>query len=72
MAHDLDDFSQLWQRHLTLLRDDFSTTSVQALPSGSQSLSFDGEGAGHGAPERRHPWDEKMDVMGDSLDEMTL
>jgi hypothetical protein len=75
MAQETDDFSQLWQRHLTVLRDDFSAASVQALPSlPSGSRSFDGETAGDGAPERRpsHPWDEKMDSVVDPLDELTL
>ena len=65
-----DDFSQLWQRHLTVLRDDFSATSVQALPSlPSVSQSLDGE-ALEGNP--AHPWDEKFDSVVDALEELTL
>ncbi len=72
MAQDLEEFSQLWQRHLSVLRDDFSTTSVQALPSQpSGSRTFDSEGADYGAPEgiSGHDWDENT---GDALDELTL
>ena len=71
MAQDPEEFSQLWQRHLTVLRDDFSATSVQALPSQpSGSRTFDSEGADH-APEgiSGHNWDENT---GDALDELTL
>ena len=66
-----DEFSRLWQRHLTALRDDFSATSVQALPSlPSESRSFDEEAA----PNRglAHPWDEKIESVVDVLDELTL
>ncbi len=81
MAQDMDDFSHLWQRHLTVLRDDFSSTSVQALPSlpslprsRRRSLNRDNdshdERAQHGAP--AHAWDEKMDSIVDALDEITL
>jgi hypothetical protein len=71
MAHDVDDeFSQLWQRHLTVLRDDFSATSVQALPSlPSGSWSFDDDDRGR---EAAHTWDEKMDSVVEALDELTL
>jgi hypothetical protein len=71
MAHDVDDeFSQLWQRHLSVLRDDFSATSVQALPSlPSGSWSFDTEDRERGAA---HVWDETMDSVVDALDELTL
>lgn len=75
MAQETNDFSQLWQRHLTVLRDDFSAASVQALPSlPSGSRSFDGEAAGERDPERRssHPWGEKMGSVADALDELTL
>jgi hypothetical protein len=66
-----DEFSRLWQRHLTALRDDFSATSVQALPSlPSESRSFDEDAA----PDRglAHPWDEKIESVVDVLDELTL
>ncbi|KAK3293826.1 uncharacterized protein B0H64DRAFT_398776 [Chaetomium fimeti] len=72
MAQEVDDeFSRLWQRHLTALRDDFSATSVQALPSlPSESRSFDEEAA----PDRdlAHPWDDKIGSVVDMLDELTL
>jgi hypothetical protein len=64
-----DEFSRLWQRHLTALRDDFSATSVQALPSlPSESRSLDGEVAPDKDP--AHPWDEKIDSVVDALDEL--
>ncbi len=73
MAQDPEEFSQLWQRHLTVLRDDFSATSVRASPSQpSGSQTFDSEGAGYEAPEggsSEHDWDENS---GDALDELTL
>jgi hypothetical protein len=71
MAHEVDDeFSQLWQRHLSVLRDDFSVMSVQALPSvPSGPRSFDGEGRER---EPVHPRDEKMDSVVDALYELTL
>jgi hypothetical protein len=66
-----DEFSRLWQRHLTALRDDFSATSVQALPSlPSESRSLDGEVAPDKGP--AHPWDEKIDSVVDALDELAL
>lgn len=66
-----DEFSRLWQRHLTVLRDDFSATSVQALPSlPSEPRSFDEEAA----PDRGHEnsWDVKIESVVDVLDELTL
>lgn len=64
MAQDTSDqFSQLWQRHLTVLRDDFSATSIQALPSlPSCDRSIDGEYGQHRAPDEypSHVWDEKV------------
>lgn len=64
MAQDTSDqFSQLWQRHLTVLRDDFSATSIQALPSlPSCDRSFGGEDGQHRAPDKypSHVWDEKV------------
>lgn len=66
-----DEFSRLWQRHLTALRDDFSATSVQALPSlPSEPRSFDAEPP----PDKAlaHPWDEKIESVADALDELTL
>ncbi|KAH6632826.1 hypothetical protein F5144DRAFT_488669 [Chaetomium tenue] len=66
-----DEFSRLWQRHLTALRDDFSATSVQALPSlPSESRSFDGEAVPNQG--LAHPWNEKIESVVDVLDELTL
>ncbi|EAQ87132.1 hypothetical protein CHGG_03751 [Chaetomium globosum CBS 148.51] len=66
-----DEFSRLWQRHLTALRDDFSATSVQALPSlPSESRSFDGKAAPN--QDLAHPWDAKIESVVDVLDELTL
>lgn len=77
MAHDAwdDEFSQLWKRHLTVLRDDFSATSVQALPSlPSGSRRSGSEGAGDGLPDgnEQNPWDDKIDSVVDALDELAL
>jgi hypothetical protein len=78
MAQDMDDFSHLWQRHLTVLRDDFSSASMQALPSlpslprsRRRSLDHDNDSHGQGGTPA-HPWDEKMDSIVDALDEITL
>ncbi|KAK4158238.1 hypothetical protein C8A00DRAFT_10935 [Chaetomidium leptoderma] len=78
-VHPDDEFSQLWERHLTVLRDDFSATSVQALPSlpsVSQLESFDDgdldKGGASQAKYANHPWDEKVDSVVDALDELTL
>lgn len=66
-----DEFSRLWQRHLTALRDDFSATSVQALPSlPSESRSLDGKAAPN--QDLAHPWDAKIESVVDVLDELTL
>ncbi|KAL2145692.1 hypothetical protein VTI28DRAFT_6567 [Corynascus sepedonium] len=69
MAQEIDDeFSRLWQRHLTTLRDDFSASSVQALPSiPSGSPSFDGDAA----PDKG-PWDDKIDSVIDALGDPDL
>jgi hypothetical protein len=68
-----DDFSQLWQRHLTVLRDDFSAASVQALPSlPSVSQSLDGDEPEAHAGDPVHPWDEKIDSVVDAPEELAL
>jgi hypothetical protein len=68
-----DDFSQLWQRHLTVLRDDFSATSVQALPSlPSASQSLEGDKPDAHAGDSVHLWDEKIDSVVDALEELAL
>ncbi|GAB1316767.1 hypothetical protein MFIFM68171_06977 [Madurella fahalii] len=67
-----NEFSHLWQRHLTALRDDFSTASVEALPSlpsGPRSLD---DRVGDAGDEDGHPWDEKISSVVDALDELTL
>jgi hypothetical protein len=71
-----DGFSQLWQRHLHLLRDDFSITSVQALPSlPSRTGSLDDESAGDGAAddeECSRSRGKRANLEGDALEELTL
>ncbi|KAK4119427.1 hypothetical protein N657DRAFT_650246 [Parathielavia appendiculata] len=70
MAHGMDDeFSQLWQRHLKVLRGDFSKKSVQTVPSmPSEPWDLDGEGR---AEKTAHPRDGQLDSVVDALDELT-
>lgn len=71
--HNMDDeFSQFRQLHLTALRDDFSATSVEALPSlpsGPGSIDCRAEEA----PDKSvHPWDENVNSVVEPLDDLTL
>ncbi|KAK0712301.1 hypothetical protein B0T21DRAFT_76380 [Apiosordaria backusii] len=70
----MEDFSHLWERHITILRDDFSAdNSVRALTSGSPSLQ-DGDGGEDykSRPSGQHVWDDKIDSVVDALDELSL
>ncbi|KAK4183388.1 hypothetical protein QBC35DRAFT_543871 [Podospora australis] len=73
--NDDDEFSQLWERHISDLRHDFSAdNSVRALTSGSKSLhgaDDDQPYHGHGR-ELGHGWDERINSVVDALDELSL
>lgn len=70
-----DDFSKLWQRHLSAMRDEFSTASLQALPSvPSGGRSLPGEDAPIDETEDygHHVWENKINWVVDTLEELTL
>ncbi|KAK4163159.1 hypothetical protein QBC43DRAFT_320076 [Cladorrhinum sp. PSN259] len=63
-----DDFSERWERHISALRNEFSTSSVRALTSGSRSPN--GE-----EPEGTYPskgWNDQYNSVVDILDDLAL
>lgn len=63
-----DEFSRLWQRHLDLLRDEFSASSLQVLPSTySESPSLDG-----GSATDEDAWEDGFGSTGNALGVLTL
>ncbi|KAK4180892.1 hypothetical protein QBC36DRAFT_306913 [Triangularia setosa] len=69
----MEDFSHLWERHITALRDNFSAdNSVRALTSGSPNLQGDDGGKDYDARQSGHVWDDKINSVVDALDELSL
>ncbi|KAK0665245.1 hypothetical protein QBC41DRAFT_15737 [Cercophora samala] len=69
----MEDFSHAWERHITALRDDFSAdNSVRALTPGSPSLQSGDGGKDYDAQQSGHVWDDKINLVVDALDELSL
>lgn len=75
MLNEDDDISSLWQRHLlAAVRDNLSTASVQAIPSGAHSLQGDERVPRAGGKEAQvgDGWDEQINSVVDALEELTM
>lgn len=69
----MEDFSHLWERQITALRDSFSAdSSVGAPTSGSPSLQRGDGGRDYDTHESEHGWDDKINSVVDALDELAL
>lgn len=69
----MEDFSHLWERQVTVLRDNFSAdSSVRAPTSGSPSLQRGDGGRDYDTHESEHGWDDKINSVVDALDELAL
>ncbi|KAK4202795.1 hypothetical protein QBC40DRAFT_168485 [Triangularia verruculosa] len=69
----MEDFSHLWERHITALRDDFSAdNSVRALTSGAPSLQGGDGGKDCYSQLSGNKWDDKINSVVDALDELSL
>lgn len=74
MAQELanDEVTPLWRRHLTALRDDFSSASIQVAPSvPSAPRSADGREVSEDE-NVVNTWDEKIESVVEALDELIL
>ncbi|KAK3996197.1 hypothetical protein QBC44DRAFT_318389 [Cladorrhinum sp. PSN332] len=63
-----DDFSKRWERHISALRNEFSTSSVRALTSGSRSFNGDEPDDSYATK----GWNDQFNSVVDALDDIAL
>ncbi|KAK4232417.1 hypothetical protein QBC38DRAFT_96785 [Podospora fimiseda] len=74
------DFSDRWERHISALRNDFSTSSIRAMTSGSRSdngyhddeIIQDAPPYPQQQPPPQKAWNDQYNSLVDSLDDMAL